>query len=247
MERGRITVFAVISAVLIAAGVLFTLLFAGNIRDHPEIVLPDIPPVSPSHEGTGDGSGSEPVEVNSDTVQAVVATLKRPDSYSRVLHVQSMWGNESAEYDISMWVKGPCLRLSVTSEKWDEEKNILMDDGRVTIWYGTDTGSRYTVPRNELEQDTILGDELGMIPTYESILKLDAGDIIDAGYVDFNGQRIMAAAKDSALGYMWYYYVSTDTGLLEAAEVWDGDTPVYRMISEPAELNAPDDSMFILD
>lgn len=245
MERGRITVFAVISAVLIAAGVLFALLFAGNTGGSAEIVLPDIPSASPLPDGGTGFGGAETVDVTPATVQAVVATLRRPDSYFRKLHVESMWDGGAAEYEISMWVKGVCLRLSVTSEKWDYVKNILIDGEQVTIWYGTNTKESYTVSRAAFDPGSAFGDELGMIPTYESILNLNAEDIVDAGYTDRNGQRIMAAAADSTLGYVWYYYVSPETGLLEAAEATDGGRVIYRMTAEPAELNAPDDSIFL--
>ena len=42
------------------------------------------------------------------------------------------------------------------------------------------------------------------------------------------------------------YYISIDTGLLEAAERRDGDKVIYRLTSEQADLAAPGDEMFLL-
>jgi hypothetical protein len=42
------------------------------------------------------------------------------------------------------------------------------------------------------------------------------------------------------------YYISIDTGLLDAAERRDGDRVVYRMTAEQADLAAPEDNAFLL-
>ena len=86
-----------------------------------------------------------------------------------------------------------------------------------------------------------------MLPTYEDLLDLDPARIEDAGYVNLYGTwRIMAAVREQPTGYLMVYYVSVETGLLEAAERRDGDRIVYRMTAEQADLTMPDDSVFLL-
>ncbi|MBO4330997.1 MAG: hypothetical protein J5827_02870 [Oscillospiraceae bacterium] len=244
--RRRITVFAIISAVLIALSVLLALIFT-NKGATAELILPDT-----QHTATAPGDDDADhaplsAEVTPETVQAVIRTLSRPDSYSRSVTVESSWLGGSAQYRISSWVKGGRERLAVECDGWDEVKNILLTEDEITVWYGSDTSGRYTAPRPHGESGPGLGDELGMIPTYEDVLELDAGRITDAGYVQRDGWKIMAATVDDITGYDRYYYISPDTGLLEAAEAFDGERRVYLMTAGAAELNAPDDSLFTLD
>jgi hypothetical protein len=245
-NRRRITVFAIISAMLIALSVLLALVFT-NRGGTAELILPDTQlPISASDDPDADHAPMS-VEVTPDTVQAVIRTLSRPDSYSRNVTVESSWEGGSAQYRISSRVKGGRERLSVECDGWDEAKNILLTEDEITIWYGSDTSRRYTAPRRSGDSGPDLGDELGMIPTYEDVLELDPDKINDAGYVRRDGWKIMVAATDDITGCERYYYVSVDTGLLEAAEVYDGDRRIYLMQAGAAELNAPDDSVFLID
>ncbi|MBP5166143.1 MAG: hypothetical protein ILP09_02670 [Oscillospiraceae bacterium] len=243
-NRRRITVFAIISAVLIAVSVLLALVFTNN-GGTAELILPDTQQPSSGSDDPGAENAPLSAEVTPRTVQAVIRTLSRPDSYSRSVVVESSWEGGSAQYRINSRVKGGKVRLSVESDGWDEVKNILLTEDEITVWYGSDTSLRYTAPRPYGDSGPGLGDELGMIPTYEDVLELDPDRINDAAYVQRDGWKIMVATTDEITGYDRYYYVSVDTGLLEAAEAFDGERRVYLMQAGAAELNAPDDSLFI--
>lgn len=235
--------FAIISAALIVLSVILALLLT-NRGDRPEIILPDVqPPVSDSTDTDSD-SAPLSAEVSPETVQAVIATLSRPDSYSRTLTILSAWDGGSTQYRISAWVKGDRQRLSVECDSWSYTKNILITDEEISIWYGSDSSHRYTAARSFPGGAEQLGDEVSMIPTYEDILALDADRITRAEYTERNGWKIMVSSQDEVTGYIWDYYVSIDTGLLEAAEARDGDRTVYLMEAGAAELNAPDDALF---
>ncbi len=126
----------------------------------------------------------------------------------------------------------------------DAEKNYLMEDGTVTMWYGNDTKNRFTYSGN----DPHLADGLQRIPTYEDILSLDPASILEAGCTrtEDGKWRILVAAENADFGYLDIYFISLDTGLLEAAEQWDGGTLIYSMSSGEAELSAPSDQLFLL-
>ena len=82
---------------------------------------------------------------------------------------------------------------------------------------------------------------------YEDLLDLDPAQIEEAGYVNLYGTwRIMAAVREKPTEYLMIYYVSIETGLLEAAERRDGDRVIYRMTAEQADLAAPEDDVFLL-
>ncbi len=248
MERSRITVFAVITAVLIAAAVMLAFIYMGFGRQTADVSFPDSTGGAESGEpgpGGTAGGGLTLAEVNPQTVQAVIQTLKRPDGYSRTLYIESFWEGGKAKYTVDSWVKNGGMRLRISADGWDETKNILIKESSCYIWYGNDTKKIYRAAIGEALADGSLYDALQMIPTYEDVLKLDKSEILEAAYVELpEGWRIKVAAEDDVLGYKEIYYISIDTGLLEAAEAYDGDAPVFRMTAGETALTAPDDSVF---
>lgn len=245
MKLRRNLVWALLTAAIVVGAVLFALFYPGSTAELPGVTLPDSWPVPPSAAAEDLGS-LVPAEVTAETVQAVVATMVRPDSYSRSLLVTHYWDGGSRSYPIRVWLKNGNLRMTVTQpEAGSQEnllKNILYLDGRVSIWYGTDTAQVY-----QYDSEEALGDLLQMLPSYEDVLALPPEDILDAGYVSREGNwRIMASCLDAS-GILTVYYISIETGLLEAAERWDGDRLIYSMEAGEAALSAPGDEMFTMD
>jgi hypothetical protein len=251
MERGKITVFAVTTAVLITAAALLAFFYMGLGNKTPPVTFPEA--TNSGNTGQtepGEGSGSELTfaEVTPETVQAAIKTLKRPDSYSRSINIESYWDGGGVKYEVNTWLKNSETRLTIKTDNWDEAKNVLLKNTYMYIWYGDNTKDYYRTKRSGVLADNTLSDALQMIPTYEDVLELDTSDILEAAYVQQpGGWRIMVAAEDSDLGYSDIYYVSIDTGLLEAAETYDGDTLIFRMSAGEAELSTPDDSFFRLN
>ncbi len=248
MEKGRITVFAVWTAVLITAAVLLAFFYMGLGKKTPPVNFPaatlsgDV-----GQTQTGEDTGSELIfaEVTPETVQAVIKTLKRPESYSRTMDIESFWDGGGETYKVNTWLKNGKTRLTITAGSWTEPKNILITKTEMYIWYGDDTGSFYKTSRSEDIKDEELTDTLQMIPTYEDVLTLDISDILEAGYVEReDAWYIMVKAADSNLGYEKIYYISIETGLLEAAKTYDGNILIFRMEADEVELSAPEDSLF---
>ncbi len=250
MGRGRITVFAVTTAVLITAAVLLAFFYMDRGDETPPISFPDATDSGgPGLPEPGEGEEGELafVEVTPETVQAVIRTIKRPDSYSRVMTIESWWDGGSVKYEVGAWSKNNETRLTIKADGWSEPKNILITGAYLYIWYGDDAKNYYRAKRDGALADASLYDALQMLPTYEDVLELDPADITEADYVEQpGGWRIRVTAKDGELGYDETYYVSIETGLLEAAEIYDGDRLTYKMMAGEAELSAPDDSFFRL-
>ena len=208
----------------------------------PEVRLPELADRLPEQTGAAVPRELTQVEVGPQTVQAVIATLNRPDSYSRSIRVENYWDGGSGVTDIQVWVKSGMQRLNVVSGS--EERNYLLSGNTVTLWYGGDPGRRFVYAGS----DPHLADDLQRIPTYEDILDLDPASIREAGCTATDNGKwlILVAAVNADLGYLDIYYISLDTGLLEMAEQWDGDSLIYRMQAGEAELSAPDDQLFLL-
>ena len=230
------------AVVLVAAAVLLALRFGWFDTATAPVILPDTTAL-PTASGSGEaGGGAVLAEVTPETVQAVVRTLARPDSYSRRLLVSSYWEGGARTWQVQVWQKAGAERIRISDQEAShEDRNLLLEDGVLSIWYGDGP----EIFRAGTEQET--ADILEMLPTYEDLLDLDPAQIEDAGYVNLYGSwRIMAAVREQPTGYLTVYYVSVETGLLEAAERRDGDRVVYRMTAEQADLTAPDEDVFLL-
>ncbi len=81
-------------------------------------MLPDVsePVDSGGNPENSPGPGSNnyiPVEVTTDTVQNVIATLSRPASYYRELTVETIWGDgedEKGTTSIKVWTDGKFVK-----------------------------------------------------------------------------------------------------------------------------------------
>lgn len=240
--RHPLTIAGIVTLVLLA--VLLLVLFSPWAAPQtPAVKLPELQDRLPEQAGPAIPRELVQVEVNPLTVQSVIATLNRPDSYYRTIHVVSFWDGGSREQTVRVWAKSGMLRLNLQSQG-ETEKNYLMADGALTLWYGEDSANRWVRPGD----DPHLADDLQNIPTYEDILALDPSAIRQAGCtVTQDGKwRILVTAEDSDFGYLDIYYISLDTGLLEMAEQWEGNTLLYRMTAGEADLSAPDDQVFLL-
>ena len=240
-KRHPLTVAGILTLALLAVLVLF-LISPWASPKTAEVRLPELQDRLPEQTGAAVPRELEQVEVNPQTVQAVIATLRRPDSYSRSIRVNSYWEGGKRAALIRVWVKGSRIRMNILGDA--AETNYLMDGDTVTLWYGDDSASRYTYTG----ADPRLADALQRIPTYEDVLGLDPASIREAGCTlgEDGKWRILVSAVDRDFGYLDVYWLSLETGLLEAAEQWDGDSLIYDMTSGVAELSAPDDQLFLL-
>ncbi len=225
---------ALISIIVIAAAVIVLLAatFGGGGPDTAAVTLPSAAPGSAS---SGDGLA----DVTPETVQAVIKTLSRPDSYSRTLTAEDRWsdGGKSSAI-LRVWVSGGATRISV--DRSGGKENILVAPDGVWIWYDGVSGVFHS--KNSASTDA---DRWMRCLTYEDLLTLDKSEITGAGYTKYAGDScVWAQYKTDALGYTERAYISVSTGLLMGVETYDGETLVYRMTSGAPSLTTPDASLF---
>ena len=243
-SRVRLLILCAVSALLLAA-ILWLALRSGWFQPNTvPVILPQTTASLPSG-GEEHIGGPLNAEVTPETVQAVVGTLVRPDSYSRSLHVESFWTGGSQRWNVQVWQKNSLTRIRLETEDGSLPAKLMqLDRDSVTVWLEGHEEAPVTYGNTDPE----LADALQMLPTYEDLQSADASLIEAAGYVKLNGVwRIMAAVREQPTGYRMLYYISIETGLLEAAERWNGDTLLYRMTADTADLAAPEDTLFRLD
>lgn len=237
MEDRKRTILAVIIALVIVAALLYS--FGLNLFFKPpqlELADPDKTDSQPTASSDlGEGAGI-PVEVTSRTVQSVIASLSRYESYSRALTVTYFWGdNESGGLEIQIWEEDGWVRTQTVLGSGVTEHSVA-GNGTVWLWYtggGGESGTVYEGPAQGA-----VSDRMQYIPSYEEILDLDPAQITQAGYLDYAGQPcIYVEAENQQLGYLYRYWISVTNGLLTAAETEKSGVVVYRM--ESGEVISP--------
>ena len=235
--------------VILYGGIVLALLLLGLlvylriVHTEPEIPAVTLPPTTsadrPQNGAAGASVPSQIVRVDPETVQTVIGTLHRSDSYFRTLTVNRAWSGGGSVSSISVWVRGETVRATVREGGAAAEKNVLLRDGEKWIWY-SDAPEVFHGRAEDGDADAYQ-----TLLHYEDVLALPQNSIVDAGYVDYDGEQcIYVRYVDGPLSYDHSLYISIATGLVMNELTYDGDTLVYSMSSSRPELSTPNERMF---
>ena len=240
MGKRKFNAISIGFAVLILLTV--ALLGANSLRRSSRITLPA--ENSTSGQTDPDASAGEDaltvIAVTPETVQTAIATLSRPEQYSRAIRVEQVWSGGSGSFETTVTVSGRWTRTDRTLS--DGQVRHTITDGETTyIWYNSES-TVYSGPAGEITPD----DEQA-IPTYETILELPVEDIAAADYRSVSDVNcIYVETVEDPDGYTQRYWVGVETGLLVASErLLEGET-IYRMASLTVDLSVPSADRFIL-
>ena len=181
-----------------------------------------------------------PLTVTTETVQAVVDTLARPQSYERQVQIETFWPGGQSMVTASVWVDQGYTMTILTPEQGAAVHSIYYDE-QLSQWLEGD--AIWHVGK----ADDKSADIAQRIPSYEDILTAEMGNITQADYVDWNGLScVFAEVRYEEMDYLERYWVSVPTGLLVRAETLKGDSVVYRMTSGSINRPAASDVIFAL-
>ncbi len=223
-KKRRLLVAAIAVTIIVGIFASFGLPFFSSM---PTIALADELTPSPDGESTNpispDGNFL-PISVEPKTVQAVVETLKREDTYYRSLSIEHI-ASKTSTTTVHIWKQGSLEKASMFLPNGTVQ-NRLSNLERICFWNGGDR-SYHSVPANREYIDLAQG-----IPSYEDVLLIDPATILEADYEEKNGQDcVYLLQQDLELSYLISYWISVETGLLVASETQrEGDgTVIYRM------------------
>ena len=191
----------------------------------PSITLADVDGAESSSSGGSGGQEGDQywqVAVTPETVQSVVATLSRPDSYYRELTVETLWSGGSYSSTVQYWEDSGWSHIRQTLASGAVRHDLV---GAETAYYWYEGASTW----NSFPADARSADLSQHIPTYETVLELDTASITGTGYElkgTFPSVFVEVQGEDGALERYW---ISTDNGLLIAAEREVDGSLVYRM------------------
>ena len=228
-------ILLIFSALLVSFGrILFRL-------DTPEVALPSVD-LTQSENGSGsqpDLSGAEKtVSVTPQTVQNVIATLERTDSYYRELTMEQFWPGGSSTSTVQTWVDQQWCHSYQQLPNGAGRHDFIVDD---TVYYWYDDSSHFeSAPADEFSADLAQ-----RLPTYETVLDLNPSSITAAGYVLKNDLPcIYVETSQEDLSAQSRYWVSVDSGLLVCAELSRDGEVFYRVtaadtMQSPCPVSAP--------
>lgn len=241
MDKGHRNLIAILVAAVMAVA-LFSAFSVSLFHKTPAVVLPSLTPV-PSEAAPGpDGAGDyQRVEVTADTVQQVVETLERPDSYARTVTVETLGsGDVFGTASAAVTVDGGWTRTELTLPDGRVCHSII-GQGKRYVWYDSD---RRWQEYDAMDRSADLSQRL---PTYEDVLAADKEDIVTAQYALRGAMPcIYIAVAEEELGYVETYWVSVDTGLLVYAESSKDGQVFYRMSGYTVETPAAPGQDFAL-
>lgn len=230
MEERKRTIFVVVIALVLMVALLYS--FGLSLFSRiPQLELAN-PNATETAEPGGDPSGEGAgllVAVTPETVQDVIVSVSRYESYSRTLTITYTWGDEdSAVITAKMWEDSGWRRTSLVLPSGIIENSII-GEGQLWLWYDDGVAQTEVFRGSAAESNP---DLFQRIPTYEDVLSLDPSQIISADYLEYDGQSsIYVEAENTELGYLYRYWVSETNGLLMAAETEKAGVLVYRMQS----------------
>ena len=225
MDQKNRTILVLAIAVTVFAAVFVSLGLPALTGRAPEVVLPDVNQEAVSTEGRD----FLPVEVRPDTVQSVIVSLSRPESYYRQLTVRLFCAGGRSPDPLQIWADGGYVRTATTTGGSTQYR--LVGEGKLSLW---DVGDRAW---QEVDAGDDTADLAQRIPTYEDVLELDTEQISAASYEEKNEAYCIFVEVKRSQDVLDRYWIDTDTGLLCAAETYEEDTKVYEMTE--TQLRAP--------
>ena len=217
VEQKNRTILVVAIAVTVLVAVFVSLILPTLTNRPPEVVLPSVEQDIPG----ADGKAFLPVEVTPDTVQKVIASLSRPESYYRQLTVGLYWNGGSGGSQIEIWADGGYVRTAISAG--DITQYRLVGDGKLRLGYAGDKTWKETSTQAET------ADLAQRIPTYEDVLALDPEKITSAAYEQKNDKSCIFVEIDNGQDGVDRYWIDTESGLLCAAESSSEDRITYEM------------------
>lgn len=217
MEQKNRTFLVIAIGVTVLAAVFFSIVLPALTGKAPKVLLPDVNQQTSQAE-----ENYLPVTVTPETVQSVIASLSRPDSYRSTLTVSLYWDGGSSADQVEIWADGGYVRTAVTSGGTTQYR--LVGDGKLRLWYAGDQTWQ------ETDAHDATADLAQRIPTYEDVLDLEQSAITAAGYEEKNGAYCIYVAVSVAEGIQDRYWIDTSSGLLCGAETYEEDQKVYEMV-----------------
>ena len=242
--KKRSTTALLAALAVVAAGVFVSLFLSFSNQD-------------PAHVITLPGQGSAVIDtapeieeenrqmmqqltVNVSNVQAVIASLRRPENYQNQSELTYFYRDTQHTVKNQLWKLGSCIRTCQLAEDGSYAENALLTDDWVYLWSGDSAYARFA----RQAQD---GDLYSRTPTYEDLLQLNRTDILSVEVRDVDGRMcISVTSMDPMTGEQENWCILVENGLLLYADGTLDGVPTYAYRMTELQLERPDETLFLL-
>lgn len=227
---------------LLLVGALFLSLVLSTAAYRPErsdIALPasgTVPPRTDEIAGRNLQTVAQ-TEITAENIQNVIASLSRPAAYTAAITGYLYYGTQTGEIRCRQSVKQGAYRVDYLNGT-SSERTELIWDGKLYAWR-SGAATYY-----EGTQGAFTTDQVSMLPTYESVCALPAEQITGGALVQ-EGDGLLLTVDTRIDDRVGVYKISVQTGLLRGASFSQGGK-MTRAIEVVAEMDAPEDSLFVL-
>ena len=179
------------------------------------------------------------VSIGPDNVQAVVASLTRPEAYSCAITNTLYWDGGASSLHCRQYARNGAYRIETLDAEGGIVRVQLQYNDHIYAW---DAGSStyYSGQAGDFTPE-----EAAMIPTYETVCQLPAEQIQQAELIERSGQpmvRVVAEQDDRIAEYV----ISAATGLLYSAVFSEQGGRTQTIQTSVLSLSSPADNLFTL-
>lgn len=244
MKNKKISFYAFAAVLIIAATLLFVLVFSPGVSSS---VLNPIPnelsggPLSNTTQPLENPDYSK-IEINKENVQSVIAEMSRPTQYYHETVSTIHHTSGSKRYPRKKWSNGTQQRIDVIAENGTTDMTVIHSGKYTYMWRPGHT--RYY----RANSGSFSADSTQMIMVYEDILKLATENITDAKFTLYNSiPCVYVEAVNPQTKYRSRYWVSSETGLLAYGQTLDSSNNViYTVEATQTFIDTQDPSLFLL-
>lgn len=181
----------------------------------------------------------EQVSISPGNVQAVIASLVRPEAYSCAITNTLYWDGGSGSLYCRQYARNGAYRMETLDAAGEIVRVQLQYNGHIYAW---DAGSTTYYSG---QAGNFTPEEAAMIPTYETICELPVEQIQQAELIERSGQpmiRVVAEQDDRMVEYV----ISTATGLLYSAVFSEQGDQTQTLQTSVLSLASSADNLFTL-
>ncbi len=231
-------------ALVIALFFSFYLSTSAYRSEESGITLPSeqskAPVVSQSGELPASNDALQGVDVRTDNVQRVIASLHRPEAYSYLVQ-NTLYEGTSAIRTLTrrQFFKQDACRTDVLNDSGSVQRITLRKGEQIYAWE-SGSSSYYSGKAGSFTDE-----DSAMLPSYQTVLSLKSEQITAAELSNLAYEPCIRVDTTQGV-YRCIYYVSTVSGLLVRADIFKGETMVRQCLISGLSTTAPADSFFQL-
>lgn len=246
-NKQKSALIAALCALAMIVTLMLSFVLSANLfpQDKSVIVLPSEMEPGQTKDDTLSGLAQQnavkmaQIVVDANNVQAVIASLSRPNMYSCQITNTLYWSDGSGTLRCRQYVKDGAYRVEQLRADGNAERVQLQYQDIIYAW---DAGS------SDYYKGAAGGftpGEAAMLPTYETICALPRENIL-AATLDQSGDEPIIRVTAIQDGRTADYVVSAVTGLLYRATFMQNGAPVQTVEVSSPNLDPPPDALFTL-